>query len=209
MNFGKHVTFFSLLIAFIIYVAVYSWDLGDNPPLFSIDYVKSYDVIIEDAHETYLKVKEYEAKQEKKVLFMEESVYEGYEKYRDHIKPEPENHHNSEESGHRDTMDFSMTSYTAFCDTGCIGVTRTGYDVSETIYSPSGRRVIAVDPNVIPLHSIVKVYPEYGLEPFKAKALDTGGAIQGNIIDLLVSNTDRAMYLGRQDIEIEVVRWGK
>src|SRR5690625_3012009 len=80
-------------------------------------------------------------------------------------------------------LTFESTAYTAFCDSGCIGITRTGYDVSKTIYY-DGMRIIAVDPDVIPLHSIVEVKTEN--ETFTAIALDTGELIKGNIIDLLM-----------------------
>jgi len=81
------------------------------------------------------------------------------------------------------------TAYTAFCNSGCIGITRTGYDVSNTIYY-EGMRIIAVDPEVIPLHSIVEVKTEN--ETFTAIALDTGGLIKGNIIDILMTTTNEA-----------------
>src|SRR5690606_31509225 len=77
------------------------------------------------------------------------------------------------------TIKAVATAYTAFCDTGCIGVTKTGYDVSNTVYYED-KRVIAVDPKVIPLHSIVEV--TYGDESFKAVALDTGGDIKNTRI---------------------------
>lgn len=89
----------------------------------------------------------------------------------------------------RDSINVEATAYTAFCDTGCIGVTATGLDVSSTIYTPDGYRVIAVDPSVIALGSIVKVTLDNG-DSFEAKAEDTGGDIRGNRIDILVESTD-------------------
>ena len=50
-------------------------------------------------------------------------------------------------------------------------------------YNPGGISTIAVDPRVIPLGSLVYV-ENYG----KAIAADTGGAIQGNIIDVFVNS---------------------
>lgn len=107
-----------------------------------------------------------------------------------------------------ESLSFEATFYVAFCDTGCIGITRTGYDVSETIYSPGGRRIIAVDPTVIPLHSIVEITLEDGTT-FEAKALDTGGAIKGSIVDILVADTSTAWNKGRQQIELTIIREGK
>jgi len=60
--------------------------------------------------------------------------------------------------------------------------------------------VIAVDPNVIPLGS--KVYVEgYGT----AVAGDTGGAIKGNRIDVLVPDSGKAANWGRRTIQITVL----
>jgi 3D (Asp-Asp-Asp) domain-containing protein len=99
-------------------------------------------------------------------------------------------------------LNVKATAYTAFCDTGCTGVTRTGVDVSNTVYH-EGRRVIAVDPNVIPLNSIVKV--KTATMEFEGIAVDTGGAIKGNKIDILVNNTSVANEFGRQDAVVEVI----
>lgn len=100
-------------------------------------------------------------------------------------------------------INVEATYYTAFCDTGCIGITRTGVDVSETIYY-EGRRIIAVDPSVIPLGSVVHVKTDNG-ESFEATAQDTGGAIVGNKIDILVGDHDEAMRLGRVEAKVRVI----
>src|SRR5690625_3124717 len=70
---------------------------------------------------------------------------------------------------------FRSYKYTAFCSSGCTGRTATGYNVSNTIYY-DGMRIIAVDPSVIPLGSIVEVKTQS--ERFRSIALDTGGKIQ-------------------------------
>ena len=75
-------------------------------------------------------------------------------------------------------------------------VTANGTDISNTIYS-NGHRVIATDPKVIPTNSVVYVEAP-GMEPFTAIAADTGGAIKGNIIDILFDNVPDAMKFGRQ-----------
>ena len=99
---------------------------------------------------------------------------------------------------------FEATFYTAFCPTGCTGVTATGVDVSNTIYH-EGKRIIAVDPNVIPLGSSVKVTLKDGTS-FEATAQDTGGDIKGNRIDVLVSSRDEAYRLGRQSAKVEIIK---
>lgn len=105
-------------------------------------------------------------------------------------------------------LDVEATFYSAFCSTGCIGITATGYDVSQTIYSPEGYRVIAVDPSQIPLNSIVEVSLADG-QSFKAKALDTGGSIKGERIDVLVANRDEAYRLGRQKASVRIIERGR
>lgn len=100
--------------------------------------------------------------------------------------------------------EFEATFYTAFCPTGCTGITATGIDVRNTIYY-EGKRIIAVDPNVIPLGSTVKVALANG-DSFEAVAGDTGGAIKGRRIDVLVASRDEAYRLGRMAVEIELLR---
>ena len=99
--------------------------------------------------------------------------------------------------------EFEATFYTAFCPTGCIGVTATGIDVSNTIYH-EGKRIIAVDPSVIPLGTHVKVILENG-DSFEATAQDTGGDIKGGRIDILVESREEAYRLGRQSAKVEAI----
>lgn len=105
------------------------------------------------------------------------------------------------------TETYEATFYTAFCNTGCIGITASGYNVSNTIYTSDGLRIIATDPAVVPMYSIVTVTLADGTT-FKAQALDTGSAIRGNRIDILVGTHAEAITLGRQAVEIEVIRRG-
>lgn len=96
------------------------------------------------------------------------------------------------------------THYTADCDT-CgqwKGITATGADISSSIYV-NGKRVIAVDPSVIPLNSTVRVTG--GGHSFEALALDTGGRIVGNKIDILVGSKSEAKSLGVKNVKVEVL----
>lgn len=102
------------------------------------------------------------------------------------------------------TRVFEASAYVAFCDTGCTGVTATGMDVSNTIYY-NGMRVIAVDPSVIPLHSIVRVTYADGTS-FVAVAGDTGGAIDGFRIDILVGSLSEALKFGRQNVTVKLLK---
>ena len=63
---------------------------------------------------------------------------------------------------------------------------------------PVGRGIIAVDPSVIPLGSRVHV-SGYG----DAIAADTGGAIQGNIIDVWLP-CGEAYSWGRRTVTVTV-----
>ncbi|MCV0023465.1 3D domain-containing protein [Bacillus sp. XT-2] len=91
------------------------------------------------------------------------------------------------------------TAYTAFCSTGCIGKTRTGYDVSNTSYY-NGKRIIAVDPEIIPLYSLVQV--SYEGNSFQAYAIDTGGDIKNNRIDILMDSEQEANAFGRKNVRV-------
>lgn len=97
---------------------------------------------------------------------------------------------------------FEASYYTPYCN-GCSGKTATGEDVRDSIYV-NGMRVIAVDPRIIPLHSIVVVTTPH--ETFKAIALDTGGAIKGRKVDILVKDTNTALKLGRHTVHIKVIK---
>ncbi|MGX9132987.1 LysM peptidoglycan-binding domain-containing protein [Rummeliibacillus sp. JY-2-4R] len=93
------------------------------------------------------------------------------------------------------TMTVTATAYTANC-AGCSGVTATGINVK----SNPNAKVIAVDPRIIPLGS--KVWVEgYGT----AIAGDTGGAIKGHKIDLLMANNGQANSWGVRTVTIKVL----
>jgi peptidoglycan DL-endopeptidase CwlO len=64
---------------------------------------------------------------------------------------------------------------------------------------PVGVGVIAVDPSVIPLGTRVLV-PGYG----PAVAADVGGAVKGNIIDLWMPSTSKALAWGRRTVTITI-----
>ncbi|GAA0606559.1 3D domain-containing protein [Virgibacillus siamensis] len=93
------------------------------------------------------------------------------------------------------TISVSATAYTADCP-GCSGVTATGVDLNA---NPNAK-VIAVDPNVIPLGT--KVYVEgYGY----ATAADVGGAIQGHEIDIHVPSKSEAYEWGDRTVDVTIV----
>src|SRR5699024_5025701 len=93
------------------------------------------------------------------------------------------------------TLSVTATAYTAKC-AGCSGITYTGVDLNA---NPNAK-VIAVDPNVIPLGT--EVYVEgYG----NAIAADIGGAIKGNRIDIHVPTKDEAFSWGRRTVEVTIL----
>lgn len=100
--------------------------------------------------------------------------------------------------------DYVATFYTAYCE-GCSGITYSGHNVLNTIYTPEGLRIIAVDPTVIPLGTIVNVTLSDGTT-FKAEASDIGGDIKGRRIDVLVASRDEAYKLGRQTVKVEILK---
>jgi len=103
------------------------------------------------------------------------------------------------------SIDVIASHYVADCE-GCLGITKNGTDVRQTIYS-GGKRIIAVDPNVIALNSTVQVTYEDGTT-FKAIAADTGSAIKNRRIDVLVASESEAFRLGRQRATVEIIKRG-
>jgi 3D (Asp-Asp-Asp) domain-containing protein len=84
------------------------------------------------------------------------------------------------------------TAYTAGCY-GCSGITASGQH--------AGWGIVAVDPRVIPLGTKLFI-PGYG----HAVAGDTGGAINGNRIDLGMDTIGQALQFGRRDVTVYVIR---
>ena len=60
--------------------------------------------------------------------------------------------------------------------------------------------MIAVDPSVIPLGSTVYI-PGYG----EFVAGDTGSAINGNRIDIHMTDLQQALQFGRRSIEVQIL----
>ncbi|WP_017726482.1 peptidoglycan-binding protein [Halalkalibacterium ligniniphilum] len=98
-------------------------------------------------------------------------------------------------SAEQATYEMEATAYTAYCE-GCSGTTATGIDLR----SNPNAKVVAVDPNVIPLGTRVHV-EGYG----EAIAGDTGGAINGHKIDLHMPTKEEARNFGRQTVTVTVL----
>ena len=98
-----------------------------------------------------------------------------------------------EPTGKEITVD--ATAYTAECE-GCSGITKTGVDLKNN----PDKKVIAVDPSVIPLGS--EVYVEgYGY----ATAEDIGGGIKGNEIDVFIPVHGDALEWGRKQVKVTII----
>ena len=108
-----------------------------------------------------------------------------------------------------------MTAYRPNCK-GCTGrvscpprqdVTNGNIWYNDQVYGSV--RILAADPN-IPCGTIVKITNvSFSSDEIIGIVLDRGGAIKGNIMDFLVSETDDMDVVGRQhNVNYEVVRWG-
>ena len=84
------------------------------------------------------------------------------------------------------------TGYTRF-DEGCDSYTATG--------TLAVRGAIAVDPSVIPLGTRLYI-PGYGI----GRAEDTGGAIDGNRIDLSYNSVNEAFQWGRRTVTVYILQ---
>ncbi len=91
------------------------------------------------------------------------------------------------------TMTMESTAY-SYSEAGASHLTATGIDLREN------SRVIAVDPSVIPLNSLVEV-SGYGF----AIAADTGGAIKGNIVDVHFNTVEECNNWGRRMVSVTVL----
>jgi 3D (Asp-Asp-Asp) domain-containing protein len=88
-------------------------------------------------------------------------------------------------------------SATAYCVTGR---TRSG--------TPVRRGIVAADPDVLPVGSILSVEaPDERLSGLYS-VLDTGPAVQGHEIDIFIRDCREAREFGRQPVRIRVLRLG-
>jgi 3D (Asp-Asp-Asp) domain-containing protein len=68
------------------------------------------------------------------------------------------------------------------------------------------RGVIAADPRVIPLGSVVQI--NAGKYSGVYSVRDTGRLIKGNIVDLWVPSYNEAVQFGRRKVTVQILRWG-
>ena len=89
--------------------------------------------------------------------------------------------------------EFEATAYTHL-DEGCNRWTKTEFYLTPTA------RIVAVDPTIIPLGSIVEI-EGYGIY----YAQDVGGAIKGNKIDIYHWDREQALEFGRRMVKVRVL----
>ncbi len=98
------------------------------------------------------------------------------------------------------TMRMVVTAYSPdfrSCGASADGITASGYSVLT-----NGGCLVAADPHVLPLGSLVSVpgYDGGAVVP----VLDTGGAIKGNRLDVLYATHEVAMRWGVQEVVVEL-----
>ncbi|MED2742357.1 cell wall-binding protein EntB, partial [Bacillus toyonensis] len=136
-----------------------------------------------------------EAKAKEIARAKEEAKAREIEKAKEEAKAKEESKNNTQSAKRELTV--VATAYTADpSENGTYGgrvLTAMGHDLTAN----PNMRIIAVDPKVIPLGS--KVWVEgYG----EAIAGDTGSAIKGNRIDVLMGSKSKAMNWGRQTVKV-------
>ncbi|MFV8516380.1 cell wall-binding protein EntB [Bacillus sp. SBS7] len=141
---------------------------------------------------------EAKAKEEAKAREIAKAKAKEEEKAREIAKAREESKNNIQSAKRELTV--VATAYTADpSENGTYGgrvLTAMGHDLTAN----PNMRIIAVDPKVIPLGS--KVWVEgYG----EAIAGDTGSAIKGNRIDVLMGSKSKAMNWGRQTVKVKIL----
>lgn len=97
---------------------------------------------------------------------------------------------------------FHATYYGADC-VGCSGITAGGVNVTGTQFY-NGMRVVAADPSVLPLGTVIRVKGS-SIGDFIGIVMDTGGAIKGNRLDILVGSEAESSAYGRSTVQVEVL----
>ncbi|PGE66688.1 cell wall-binding protein EntB [Bacillus toyonensis] len=139
-----------------------------------------------------------EAKAQEIARAKEEAKAREIEKAKEEAKAKEESKNNTQSAKRELTV--VATAYTADpSENGTYGgrvLTAMGHDLTAN----PNMRIIAVDPKAIPLGS--KVWVEgYG----EAIAGDTGSAIKGNRIDVLMGSKSKAMNWGRQTVKVKIL----
>lgn len=131
------------------------------------------------------------------------------------LKSEVEKLRREVERGYSGDFEVEVTAYT-LSESDCgKGVSHPGYGITATGTNLAGHtlesaRAIAVDPRVIPLGSKVRIsFKDESMRQYNGiyTAVDTGGAIKGNTIDLFAGEgaDDLAMQIGRRTAKVTIL----
>lgn len=190
----------------VVCIACYSiWEMVEKPSPYptrdrDIDYYKRFIKEVDDLtfEERYLKYKKF--KDETYRVYFDnwrEKLFERQRKLEEKRKKQEE----------EKWMNFTLTAYVSDCYQ-CTGFTYyKEYDVRNTIYSPNGYRIVAVDPNVVKLGSLLEI--NMNGNRFLARAMDIGSAINNFDLDLLVSSVERANEIGVQQVKVKILKEGE
>ena len=108
----------------------------------------------------------------------------------------------AEEEAKNNLGTFNVSFYTAQCYQ-CSGITKSGVDIRNNI-KYQGYGIVASSWSQIPAYSIIEI-ENLG----QYIVLDTGGRITTGHLDVLVSSKQEAYRLGRQYLNVKVIRWGE
>ena len=130
------------------------------------------------------------------------------------LKEQLERHQQEVSRGTERILDVTVTAYDLSPES-CgkyegeegYGVTASGVDLSG--HSLWSARAIAVDPNVIPLGSKVRImFEDEDVQQYNGiyTAIDTGAAINGNRIDIFFGNaTNEALNFGVRKAKLQII----
>ena len=90
-----------------------------------------------------------------------------------------------------------VASATAYCQAG---ITKSGEETR--------RGVIAADPRVLPLGSLVRIDAPEERHDGVYRVLDTGSAILGKKVDIFMPSCRAARQFGRRDVVVHILGWG-
>ena len=86
---------------------------------------------------------------------------------------------------------------TAYCQGG---ITKSGEETR--------RGVIAADPQILPLGSVVHIDAPQKTHDGVYRVVDTGSAVKGRIVDIYMPDCRSAKRFGRRNVVIHVLEWG-
>lgn len=109
--------------------------------------------------------------------------------------PEPEQVAPEMELPEPQIADYRQFEATAYCD---YGITFSGVLVQ--------RGIVAADPRILPIGSVIEVSAGHYSGIYMV--MDTGGKVEGEIIDIYMPDYEEAIQFGRQPVVLRVLRHG-